>query len=653
MKKYLLFATALAALASCADDNYVGGENTEVQNETAGISFGSSFKAITRADHVGADAADLLGGKFIVEGFKGNGSDMTEVFNNYYVTWTENTAGKTESNTSDWEYVGTAVAAPSTLPSGAVQSIKYWDYSVSQYDFAAYSTGKLAAEKIKTSGNPGAGELLISTITKATPYAGPTYTLKGDVDALKECYISDMVTAYYKDDYQKEVQLTFRNLASKVRVALYETVPGYSVKDVHFYIKDNSNNADIKSTGTGSDELNNETVTLFTSGTGDANKFYTSGTYTVTFPTIGSSKKNESDYNKAHVSFVADASGSGTTQTFGELDYNADPSDKETSGKYLGRTSNNPSFAGTATPWYINVLPNENGTVLELRINYTLLATDGSGEEIHIHGAKAFVPAIYATWKPNYAYTYLFKISDNTNGWTNTTSTDPAGLFPITFDAVVIDSQDNEQTTITTVSTPSITTYQKGHVYGDGTTEGVSYDSSKGDIYIQVMRNDALVQHLATTGDNPIQVWAVTGNENNIVVSEAVVMDALNIRASYSSSSTKGRNGITLTRVETNTDFNVIPGVDGNNINITAGDAAKFTPTAGLYAVTYKGTDSANTFIYSAQELTSKPSDWDTSGVWFKDPNGQTSVDTYADGTYYKKYTNRNIDWAVKVINVK
>lgn len=56
-----------------------------------------------------------------------------------------------------------------------------------------------------------------------------------------------------------------------------------------------------------------------------------------------------------------------------------------------------------------------------------------------------------------------FKISDNTNGYTGN---DPnkAGLYPITFDAVVTEMTDKTQGTTTTVATPSITTYQEGSV---------------------------------------------------------------------------------------------------------------------------------------------------------------------------------------------
>ena len=713
MKKNLfLAALAIVALASCTDSEFVGDnspDNNPTANENA-IVFNSGAKTVTRADHVGADAADLLGEKFIVEGFKGDGSAMDEVFNNYYVNWTANTAGKTESNTSDWEYVGTAAAAPSTLPSGATQSIKYWDYNTSQYDFAAYSTGKLTDSKIKNPDYASAlseGEVKISTITKADPYAGPTYTLTGDIAGLKECYISDLVTAYKTNssssDYNKEVQLSFRKLASKVRLAFYETVPGYSVKEVEFY-------QDDATTAIDANISSNTTATLI--GT-----FNNKGTYTISFPTIGSTKKTESDYNKAHVAFAPETSGTSTTATYGTLNYGAREHYETEGNYYLGRTSKFATFAGTeGVHYYTDVLPNETSGALELRINYKLVSTDGSGEVITIHGAKAFIPSVYATWKPNYAYTYIFKISDNTNGWTSTVDTDPTGLYPITFDAVVVDAEDNTQSTITTVATPSITTYQKGHdVTKDGykdeykvPTNATSTDAKTNDaIYAQVMVNGAIKSDLnATTPDTKSFFYTITGNPSVYVgtkpanwpagyytdaacttpvtasfsagnyyraCTEADVMDALNIRTSGDVTTVVGRNGVTLTPgASGTTDYTVtqIPGVDGNWItkydnsdtptNITAGMVAKLTPSsAGTYAyVYYTGTDAADTDIYSAVQLTgdSAPSDFTTK--YFKQKSDGTfeavvAEDYKKNGYFYEKYTNDNKVYGVKVIKVK
>ena len=630
MKKILFLATAVTVMASCTNDTFLSeGNEYQLSGESTAISFVSASSGITRADHVGAEAADLLNKHFTVGGFKGAG-DVTAtvtttgtVFDNYLVNWTENTAATTESNTSDWEYVGTTAAAPSKLV-GNQQSIKYWDYSAAQYDFMAYSTGTSTA--VTTA--PTAGQVQVTAFDPATAKTA-AYTLKGADADLKNCYISDMVTVYKSSgNYGKEVKLTFRNLASKVRVAIYETVPGYSVKDVKFY----TNNTTSIATGTSV-----TSATLFTTGSSDKDNFYTGGTYTVKFPTIGSSNVGNSDYNKAHVSFVADTKG--TTKDFGTLNLVGREYKEADATNYIGRTSTAASFAGTASPdnYYTTVLPNEEGTVLELRIDYTLLSIDGSGEEIKVHGATAYVPAIYAAWKPNYAYTYIFKISDNTNGWTSTVDSDPVGLYPITFDAVVVDSEEHTQSTITTVATPSITTYQKGH---DITKD----EYAAGDIYVQVIAAGTLKNDLGTNG----QLYTL-----NRAATEAEVMDALNIQAASDATSITGRNGLVLTEATSVATITAVPGADGNDVTVTAGTAAKFAATTGNYAYVYDtGTDNADTEYNTAVKLTAVPTGWPT-GYYTNEACTVAAPSTYADGTYYQKYTNLNKVYGVKVIKVQ
>ena len=635
-KIYVFMATAIVALASCTNDTLVNDVTTpKTTGEDGAIAFSTVYKGMTRADYIGADAADKLNNHFTVAGFKGAG-DVTAtvvatgtVFDNYVVNWAQNTAATTESNSSDWEYVGTTAVAPSGL-AGNTQSIKYWDYSAAQYDFIAYSTGTATA--VTTA--PNAGEVQVSAISAANAKTA-AYTLKGAAADLEKCYIADMVTAY-KDGtdtdhkYQDEVNLVFRALASKVRVAIYETIPGYSVKDVKFYTDASTTIA----TGASSSD-----ATLFTSATADKDNFYTAGTYTVYFPHIGKSEftptKNP-DYNQAHVSFVADASGKETTKSFGTLKLVGKEYKEAVATNYIGRTSATASFAGTTAPYYKTVLPNEEGTVLELRIDYTLLSIDGSGEEIKVHGATAYVPAIYAAWKSNYAYTYIFKISDNTNGWTSTVDTDPAGLYPITFDAVVVETEDYTQSTITTVATPSITTYQKGH---DITKD----EYAAGDIYVQVIAAGTLKTDLGTNG----QLYTL-----DRAATEAEVMDALNIQAASDATTITGRNGLVLTKATSAADITVVPGADGNNITVAAGSAAKFAATTNNYAyVYYTGTDEADTEFHTAVKLTAEPTGWPTG--YYTDEACTTAATTYADGTYYQKYTNLNKVYGVKVIKVQ
>lgn len=677
MKKQLFIAAAaLLALVGCSSDDFVGDQSQQAASESGGvIGFNLNIPTVTRTDHVGADAANMLGGKFYVGGYKNDGSAYSTVFDNYLVQWGTNTAGTTTDNTSDWKYVGLTNPGFANHVSGA-QTLKYWDNSASYYDFVAYSPGN--GNSLIVSGSPSSNEILATAIAP-TSLTTAAYTLQGSTTDLTECYIADMITAKEYGatspdiNFRAEVPIKFRSLGAKVRVALYETIPGYSVKEVYFY--------EDASTTTATGPSDKDEATLFTSN----NVFYTSGTMTVKYPTIGISNRSNSDYNKAHVSFAGDGTPT-STKEFGELNYEETKANWEDSrldydgntSKYLKRTSTTPSFAGdAASNYYLTVLPDETGNALELRVDYTLESIDGSKETITIHGAKAFVPQIFAAWKPNYAYTYIFKISDNTNGWTKAAG-GTEGLYPITFDAVVADSEDGTQSTITTVATPSITTYQKGHKYA---TDNV-YKIATGDIYVQVMipgANESDPFTLATDLSSKGQLYTITlasGSSKTLAnVTEADVMDALNINnAGNTTSPITGRNEFVLTAATSTvsdangaTTFNKIPGDDGNDITVDAGTAAKLAASnlsAGYYAYVYNATSGTptTTYIYSAVTFTdtdtSAPSDW--SGNYWDNPNGSgTAVTTYTKPdtgktkTYYRRYANLNNVYGVKVIKVE
>ena len=626
MKKYLLIATALVALASCSDDTFVG-ENSPNPNTgegTKSITFGSGLKAVTRASYTGKAAADLLNNEFVFAGTK-LGKETTPVthlvYDQYYAKWVENTANTTESNSNDWEYVGyepygVGNTAISALPSGAVQVIKYWDYNTTQYDFAAYSLGK--GVEVTPATTPATySYATASKIDKDTK----SYTLTGKADELKACYISDLVTYYNRDgvsDYGKVVNFSFRSLAAKVRLAFYETVPGYSVKSVQFYNKAEFTPATgvFGNTGTASNDprlLNaTDAVTL---PTGE-------GTMTITFPTTGFTKRPggaeaATDYNKAHIAFTKKTdSDLSASMTFGtsladfatEREGVLDPS-----GNYIGRASNTATYAGgldaaTGQGQYYTVLPNESPANLMIRIKYTLVATDGSGEEITVDNASAVIPAELAKWSPNYAYTYIFKISDMTNGSTGVDGNGKpvCGLTPITLNAVVVDSEDGLQETITTVSHPSITTYAKGKVV----TENDEYEAST-PIYVIVNNGTSNVN---LTGANAklykatVETGALQGITDETVdnaLRYGVIGTDASSHTTYTVTDAVSPTGKKLVVTDitpaTATDWLVqkILAADsptGNEIVLTttAGEykAAKFTPSAStVYVFQYKVSD--------------------------------------------------------------
>lgn len=465
MNKYFIAAASALALASCSSDDFLGEiQGNEQNGATSAINFGGDTGKITRATSEGADAAGLLGNNFVVVGFKGSKTDAANnkdyAFDHYNVNFKDGSAFSTESNRAGWEYVNQDMtvngAGKSLAQSGATQqTIKYWDHSCASYDFLAFSMGKKSSAP-KEYATP-------SSVDKAN-LATAAYTLTGDVNTLSECYISDMKTVEEKD-YGKTVSMSFRHPASKVRMALFETVPGYVISDVKFY--------DATST------------TPTTEGT-LIGTFNNSGTLTVYFPTTGIVNKDNKDYNKAHVKFTA-STAAGETATlsskgFGAVKYgNQDEGTIREGSTYLSQNAATPSYCGAG---YQNVLPSEGKpSAITLRIDYKLTSVDGTNETINVKGATATVPAEYTEWKSGYAYTYIFKISQDTNGSTGGTGTKP-GLTAISFNAVVVDDEANGfQETITTVSDNSITTY--GYKDNKVTTNGNEYVNGT-DIYATV-----------------------------------------------------------------------------------------------------------------------------------------------------------------------
>lgn len=584
MNKYLIIAASALALAGCSSDDFLGDGSGNGQNSANSmITFGGETGKILRAntDKTGVDAATLLDKNFVVVGFKGSKTDAANnenyAFDHYNVNYVAGTANTTESNTANWEYVNQGMevkGATGSLAQGGAkqQTIKYWDHSCDSYDFIAFSMGKGYTDA-------GATTYAKPTPVDKTKLASAAYTLTGDVNTLGECYISDMTTVQETNYSKKAVAMSFRHLTSKVRIALYETVPGYVISDVKFY--------DVANGGTFS-----ENGTLF--GT-----FNNKGTLTVYFPTTGTAKATDSDYNKAHVKFeAATTDGTVTKKEFGAVNYNNQAEDQILAEKgYLSQNAATPSYCGAAKEYYQTVLPAEGESQpVNLRIDYKLTATDGTGEVINVTGATATVPAKYTEWKSGYAYTYIFKISQNTNGSTGGTST---GLTAISFDAVVIDDEKNGlQETITTVSDPSITTY--GFKDGKVTTAGNEYVNGT-EIYATVHVPATGTGTTATTAA-PQKLYTVTIEEgaaqtiNEASVANAIANGTLDATGKIRTvTDAKGKKMIVTETDGVATIVTSVPTEDGHNLEVV--NALKWTgsvtdpATETFYAVEYEDAD--------------------------------------------------------------
>lgn len=607
-KNHLFLAAAIVALAGCSDNTYMG--DLEGGTGAGAISFNMSTPALTRAPYEGSDAADLLNNNFVVYGYKTVGGTPSTVFDNYQVNWVTNTAGTTESNSSDWEYVSyknlpggvstnVGVTAFSALTgsgqaneSAIDQSIKYWDYAASAYDFFAYSLGDGSADTWATA----------SALNKTGYGDGgthPGYTLTGTQAQLGTCYISKQKHMTSLSTNATEVGLEFVNFLSKIQLKFYENIPGYSVKNVKFYIAD-----DTKSTGDA--DADGLKPAIY----GAASSITTGGTYTITFdanydPVVTLSSASTSD---SKILFDAVSTGPNVWLS----DYAGKDYRETAENVYLGRTAN----TATSTK-QMSVMPSSTGATLTMKMDYTLLSRDGSGETIEVTGASATVPANYTKWKPNYAYTYIFKISDNTDGHIGGVE----GLYPITFDAVVTETTDGSQTTITTVEPISITTYQNA---------AITNDYAAGNIYVVVGNGTEL-----TVGTNAkLYTATLTGANPAQGITEATVANALtktvdgsgNYVVTDASGGTLTVSPVSSEAADKLVAITEIPTADAPGGKAITINGAKFAATASknyvfeyIKAATYK----AATGTYVAGT------------TYYTDNTGATEVDTtgFAEGS--------------------
>lgn len=607
MKKNYLLAVALAltAMVSCTDESFVGDQGLKEANEGVGaISFNLNTPAVTRADKTGSAAATDLSNQFIVYGEKGSITNAAPtagnlVFPNYQVNYTDGSGYQTTSNTKGWEYVGATHSteyqsnimrkatsdAAAVGASGDAQTIKYWDWGADYYIFTAVS----AANADIT-----AGRVVIQKNEYGTTEYDKGYTITLRKTTSPDVY-PDLTKLYFADrnviskstntnrdavnTYGGNVTFKFRNLLSHVRVGMYETVPGYSVTIDKFHYKNDGTPAtfaEMKADG--------HTANSTTAFVANASNLETSNeaTLTITYKSSGET------VNQPTVA-ISGATAA-TNLTLGT----------NIPGTALGESVTAARFDYAAADTYTPFFPQETNAVpLKLMVDYTLTAPV-TGETITVEGATAEIPAEYLQWKPNFKYTYIFKISDNTNGYTGETS-DPAGLYPITFDAIEVVAEDGMVEYITTVSEPSITTF--GAIYNTSTSKYTAYQTGKDeyqvqpsgkrlDIYATIVQNNAVV-----SPTDKYAVYTVTSGATEAQVAEAVAEKI--IRGASLTPTITCTPYITGVSVVTS-----VPAEDGTTKDIT-GAIKMEGPAAATYAVEYKvsdGSATATTEAYDASK---------------------------------------------------
>lgn len=572
MNKYFLYAASVLALASCSSDDFLGENSGNGQNATNSvINFGGGTTKTTRATSKSNYALkDLRDNGFWVYGTKHSTAENNTktndqaVYTNYRLAYTEGTANKTQSNTAGWEYVGVDnkdYRANVTPKVDEAQTIKYWDYSAVAYTFYA-ATAK--PEDVKE------GKVIIKKTLEDE--AGSVYT-KGYEVTLKDgadwdqLYFADRKVIkkstdaeHAKDNvYGGEVNFTFRNALTKVRVAMYEIVPGYDVTiDKFYYTKEGETTQTTEATDKFTADANN--TPLVTSAAG------------VTYKVVYYNNTDADGQLENQPKMLSNATGEGATKTVFAI---GDGTTLKANTK-LATVITKPTYDTEGGKYTLFMPQADNDKTLNLKVDYTLTSLDGSKEQIHVKGATATIPAKYLCWRPNYAYTYIFKISDNTNGSTGGDG-DPAGLYPITFDASVVVTKNGNAEFISAMGESTITTFAvKDKLYQH---DKADYENGS-DLYATVVDKD---KKTVTLNADNTKVYKLTDTGAAVTnLSEALVANwvANNKTTNYEVVDAANYSFVSS-----------VPSEDGKTITLTPATALKMSGVkAGKYVIEYTGT---------------------------------------------------------------
>ena len=290
----------------------------------------------------------------------------------------------------------------------ANQYLRYWDEAAPTTTFYAYSP--------YINGN-GSGTVTFDNGTKVLTI--PSQSLKDGYDQPQLYEYMWAAKTVAKDDYGKDVQLSFKRLNAKVNIKFYEVIEGYSIQII-----------DLKAGKYNDVQATPAKFSVTTSG-------YSAGEY---YSAIG-----------YQLDFSSSVTAPTITQTYGTTVTNTRPlifkAPVETA---IGETKS----AASASPTTYYALPKNNDTGFTFHVSYELTST--TGEKIVVKNATVLVPSDKCNWKANTAYTYIFKITKDTNGSTDPDDdptidpTDPSvgteqALFPIVFDGANVEDWTPEE----------------------------------------------------------------------------------------------------------------------------------------------------------------------------------------------------------------
>ncbi|MCI7614869.1 MAG: hypothetical protein MSS61_05900 [Bacteroidales bacterium] len=457
MKKFVYLAVGVALMASCSSDFDLseGGGNAG-GSDVIGFQMrtGNTSRATTGLQSAGHY-------NFGVFGYKKN-DKVNPIMGNYLVGYldakgyqprTGSTVGDqpgVADGTSYWmyekmgygqfngTYAGETVNPNTPYASNNEgQYLRYWDKSADHTCFYAYApyvnTGATGKTVTYVDGTPkgSSHDTYVLTIPNGTIKHG-----FDDPSTYEFMYASAKVLV---GDYGHDVSLKFNRLNAKVNIKFWEDIEGYSVRLIDLTaaygvaatpsIKDGTSNKYGYKLGKIYTE--NGAKIQFNADAGFVKlKQYagvtTSAPLNFKTPTASLIGENRVMATPSPSTYYAIPKGSGdNVLANGELNYGASGSAPATELAQTGLT---------------------------FHVSYELIST--TGEKITVNDATVHVPKDYCNWVANKHYTYIFRITKNSNGSTGTTTPKPddpevpsvPALYPIVFDNCVVEDWATEDT---------------------------------------------------------------------------------------------------------------------------------------------------------------------------------------------------------------
>lgn len=284
----------------------------------------------------------------------------------------------------------------------ATQTISYWDLSAPTTTFVAY------APYIN-----GAGTATYNPATQVLSI--PDGSMKAAYDNTTDNEYMYAVSKVASANYGQDVELQFKRLTSKINIKFWEDIDGYSVRILDLGGTNacpGVQAAPAERTGTAPAYTYAKSQYISQSGI----TINLSGTEPVLSWATGSTSQQPLVFQAPEAQQV------GTTR-----------------------------LLATPSPTSYYAIPQ---TCTGFTFHVTFELTSDTGERIVVNNATVFVPATVTDWKPNYHYTYYFKINTGSNGSTATPGeidpTDPnvpqvTALYPIVFDNCTVEEWTNNE----------------------------------------------------------------------------------------------------------------------------------------------------------------------------------------------------------------